>query len=182
LTFKPLFNGAKNAYMEVYNKAFVSSGWQSRGSWTVVTAPPVNISVAPVSGSGASHAFSFVYSDPYGNADIYYAEVLFQTQVAGQNACFIQYVRATNSLSLVADSGSGYAGSGQVGIAGTLSNSQCTVDVGASSVSNSGNTQTLTLALTFKPIFTGAKNIYMGVFNNANVFSGWQAEGAWTAP
>jgi hypothetical protein len=182
LTFKPLFNGTKNVYMNVFNKASVSSGIQAKASWTVVTAPPVNVSVAPVSGSGASHAFSFVYSDPYGYADIYYAEALFQTQIAGQNACFVQYVRATTTLSLIADSGNAYAGSAQIGVAGTLSNSQCTVDAGASSVSTSGNTLTLTLALTFKPAFTGGKNIYMGVFNNANVFSGWQAEGVWTAP
>jgi len=182
LTFKPLFSGPKNVYMEAYNKAFVSSGWQSNGSWTVVTAPPVNGSLAPVSGSGASHAFSLVYSDPYGYADIYYTEVLFQAQLSGQNACYVQYVPANNTVSLVADSGSAYAGAAQVGIAGTLSNSQCTVDVGASSVSTSGNTLTLTLALTFKPGFTGAKNIYMGVFNKANIFSGWLTEGAWTVP
>jgi hypothetical protein len=69
-----------------------------------------------------------------------------------------------------------------VGTPGALSNSQCTVDIGASSISTSGNTLTLTLALTFKQVFTGAKNIYMGVFNNGNVFSGWQAEGTWIVP
>ena len=182
LTFKPVFNGAKNVYLNVFNKASISSGLQAKGTWTVATAAAVNVSVAPVSGSGASHAFSFVFSDPYGYTDIYYVEALFQTQPVGQNACFVQYVTSTRAISLVADSGSGYAGSMTLGTTGTLSNSQCTVDVGASSISTSGNTLTLTLALTFKPAFTGAKNIYMGVFNNSNVFSGWQAEGAWTVP
>jgi hypothetical protein len=182
LTFKPVFSGAKNVYLNVLNKASVASGLQAKGTWTVVTAVAVNVSVAPVSGSGSSHAFSFVYSDPYGYTDIYYVEALFQTQPVGQNACFVQYVPSTRSISLVADSGSGYAGSMTLGTTGTVSNSQCTVDIGASSISTSGNTLTLTLALTFKPGFTGAKNIYMGVFNNGNVFSGWQAEGAWTVP
>jgi hypothetical protein len=182
VTFKQGFIGAKNVYMQVFNNASVSSGWQSKGSWTVVTAPPANVSVAPVSGSGASHAFSFVFSDPYGYTDIYYTDILFQTQANGQNACLVEYVRSNNSIGLVADSGSGYAGSTQLGIAGTLSNSQCTVDAGASSSSGSGNNLTLTLALTFKPAFSGAKNIYMNVFNNAIVSTGWQAKGAWTVP
>ena len=182
VTFKPGFIGAKNVYMEVFNNANVSSGWQSKGTWTVVTAPPVNVSVAPVSGSGVSHAFSFVFSDPYGYTDIYYTDILLQTQPTGQNGCLVEYVRANNNIGLVADSGSGYVGSAQVGTAGTLSNSQCTVDAGASSTSGSGNNLTLTLALTFKPAFSGAKNIYMSVVNNASVSSGWQAKGAWTVP
>ena len=89
-------------------------------------APPLNVSVAPVSGSGASHAFSVVFSDSYGYTDIYYTEVLFQTQPAGQSACYVQYVRATNTISPVSDSGTANAGSVQAGIAGTVSNSQCT--------------------------------------------------------
>jgi hypothetical protein len=123
----------------------------------------LNVSVAPVSGSGASHAFSVVFSDSYGYTEIYYTEVLFQTQPAGQSACYVQYVRATNTISPVSDSGTANAGSVQAGIAGTVSNSQCTVDAEASSTSGSGSNLTLTLALTLKPAFSGAKNIYMGM-------------------
>jgi len=180
LTFKPAFSGAKNIYLDVVNNANALSGWQAKGAWTVVTAPPADVSVAPSSGSGASQTFSFVYSDPYGYMDIHYVEVLFQPSLATQNACYVQYSRVNNSIDLVADSGTAYAGSLTPGIAGTVSNSQCTVDAGASSASGSGNNLTVTLALTFKPAFGGAKNIYLDVVNNANALSGWQAKGAWT--
>jgi hypothetical protein len=147
-----------------------------------VPAPPTNIFAAPASGSGATQTFSFVYSDPAGYADIRYVQVLFQTALSGSNACYFEYVYATNVIGLVADSGSGYVGSAQLGAAGSLSNSQCTVATGNSSVSTSGTNLTLTLALTFKPAFTGAKNIFMNVFNNANVSAGWQVKGSWTVP
>jgi hypothetical protein len=47
-----------------------------------------------------------------------------------------------------------------IGAAGTLPNSQCTINVGASSVSASGNNLTLNLALTFESAYAGAKNTY----------------------
>ena len=181
LSFKPVFTGTKSIFMNVFSNANVSAGWQAKGSWTI-PATLANVSVAPSSGSGTNQAFSFVYSDPNGYADIRYVQVLFQTQVSGANACYFEYLPATNSINLVADSGNGYAGSAQLGAAGALSNSQCTVNTGASSVSNSGTNLTLTLALSFKPVFTGAKSIFMNVFNNANVSAGWQATGSWTVP
>jgi hypothetical protein len=67
-----------------------------------------------------------------------------------------------------------------VGSAGTLANSQCTLDTGASSVSGAGNNLTVNLALSFQPAFQGPKTVSMGATTNASVFSGWQATGSWT--
>jgi uncharacterized membrane protein len=163
----------------VGNKNNVSSGWQVEGVWTVPAQPPVNVSVSPASGSGTTQTFSFAYSDPSGNSDIGYVSFLFQTGIVGPNACYAVYVPSSNTISLYNDAASGYQ-SATLGVASMLSNSQCTVNVGASSVSVSGANLTLTVALTFKPAFDGAKNIYMVVGNKNNVTSGWQAEGAWT--
>src|SRR5205807_6715855 len=155
LTFKPAFIGTKNIYMGLFSSANVFSGWQTQGTWSVSGAlPPASVSVSPSSGTGTTQAFTFVYSDA---TDINWGNILFQTQVTGANACFVQYFRAANSLLLVGDSGSGNAGTATLGSPGAMSNSQCTVDSVASSVSTSGNNLTLTLALTFKPAFNGAK-------------------------
>src|SRR5260370_17334880 len=113
----------------------------------------VPVSVTPASGMGTTQVFSFVYSDANGYADINYVEMLFQSSLSAPNACYVQYVPSTASISLVPHSGSGLAGSAPVGMAGTLSNSQCTVDTGASSASGSGNNLTITLALAFKGVF-----------------------------
>jgi hypothetical protein len=136
--------------------------------------------VSPATGSGAAQVFTFVYSDLAGFADIHHVEVLFQSSFSTENACYVQYVPASNRLDLLANSGTAYSGSTQAGIAGTMSNSQCIVDAGASSVTGAGKNLTLNLAVTFKPPFAGAKSIYMDVFNNANVSSGWQSKGSWT--
>jgi hypothetical protein len=45
---------------------------------------------------------------------------------------------------------------------------------------SSGNTVTLTLAMSFSSQYVGAKNIYMYAANGAGVNSGWQTRGAWT--
>src|SRR5260370_25921563 len=107
----------------------------------------------------------------------------FQTQLVGNNACYVQYTRATNTVQLINDAGTGYVGSGgTLGGAGTLSNGQCTLNLGSSSTSGSGNNLTVNLALIFTPAFNGAKTVSMNVNNNETVSSGWQAKGTWTVP
>src|ERR1700704_859498 len=104
-------------------------------------------------------------------------------QIAGANACFLQYFPASNSVLLVADAGSGTAGSAVIGSNATLNNTQCTFNAAGSSVTASGNNLTVSLALVFKPPFNGLQNIYMGVVNNpvTNFFSGWQRKGTFNA-
>jgi hypothetical protein len=65
-----------------------------------------------------------------------------------------------------------------VGVAGTLQNSQCSVNAGASSFSTNGNNLALNLAVSFTTAYAGAKNIYMEV--DDGVDSGWVHEGTWT--
>jgi hypothetical protein len=155
------------------------------GSWTTSagsSSPPVSVSVTPASGSGSSQVFSFAFSDASGYADINWVQMIVGTQVMSNNVCFVTYTRATNVLQLVVDAGGGFVGSGAtLGVPGTLANSQCTLNAGASSVSSSGSNLTVNLALTFKPAFAGAKGVFSGVINNVNVFSGWQTMGSWTA-
>jgi hypothetical protein len=182
LTFKQAFAGTKNIYMQVQNVSSALTPWQARGTWIVTTTGPTNVSVAPASGSGASQIFSFVFSDASGYADINWVQMIVGPQVISYNVCFVTYTRATNVLQLVVDAGGTFVGSGAtLGVPGTLTNSQCTLNAGASSVSGSGSNLTVNLSLTFKPVFAGAKGVFSGVVNNASVFSGWQAMGAWTA-
>src|SRR5205814_1822625 len=67
------------------------------------------------------------------------------------------------------------------GTAGTLQNSQCSLNVGSSSVSGSGNNLTVTVAVTFKSSFAGQKNLYsIATDNNYAVYSSWKQLGVWT--
>jgi hypothetical protein len=99
-------------------------------------------------------------------------------QLSATNACYFYYSRASNALYLANDAGA-WQGPVTVGSAGTLANSQCSVNAGGSSVSASGTTLTLNLAISFEAGFAGAKGIFMEV-QNATVDSGWSQLGNWT--
>src|SRR5579872_2483671 len=90
------------------------------------------------------------------------------------------YVRGTNTLYLLNDAGATYA-AGNVGSSGSLSNSQCSVNLSTSSVSASGTHLILNLVMGFTTGYAGTKNVYM-FGTNGSVNSGWQTRGTWTVP
>ncbi len=181
LSFAPAFAGVKNTYMWVQNST-VANGFTQEGTWTVPGASgPVPVSVTPNSGSGSSQTFAFAFSDTAGAADITAAQTGFNTSLAGTNSCWMYYAASTETIYLANNAGAFATGGLVVGSSGTLQNSQCTINVATSSVSFSGNTLTLSLALSFAPAFAGAKNIYMYV-QNATLSNGFTQEGTWTVP
>jgi hypothetical protein len=142
--------------------------------------PPVAVSVMPNSGSGASQTFAFAFSDLNGATDIVSTQIVINSTLAAAGTCYFYYARAANAIYLATDAGA-WQGFLTIGTAGTMQNSQCVVNAGASSVTASGNNLTLNLALSFNAGFAGAKNIYMEV-QNATLDSGWAQRGAWTVP
>jgi hypothetical protein len=186
ISFEAGFAGVKGIFMEVQS-ATQDSGWSNLGSWTVTSGggggsngPPAPVSVTPNSSSGSSQTFAFTFTDPNGATDIVSTQMDINAQLSATNACYFYYSRASNALYLASDAGA-WQGPVTIGSAGTLANSQCSVNAGTSSMSVSGNTLTLNLAVSFEAGFAGAKNIYMEV-QNATVDSGWSLHGAWTVP
>jgi hypothetical protein len=185
ITFKTAFAGAKNVYMFAQDKAGVGTGWQTMGAWTVLAAaqaPPVAVSVTPSSGTGSAGTFTFVYSDLNGASDLVWAKVLINSVLAGLNSCDLHYDAASHTLTMLNDSTSAWLGPVTIGSPGTLQNSQCAINAGASSVTGSGTTLTLSLAITFGSGFRGSKNVYMFAQDQAAQGTGWQLRGAWTVP
>ena len=126
--------------------------------------------------------FTFVYSDVNGaagsdiGADGYQLDAL-----SSASACYVYTTPSNNAVYLSNDAGSGWSGPFTLGSSGTLQNSQCSINVGASSGVISGNTYTLHLAITFQAAFTGTKNIYgLASQSTGGLSSGWQALGTWT--
>jgi hypothetical protein len=183
VSFAQTFGGAKNIYAEVLNST-LNSGWAALGTWTVPAGPPppppVSVSVTPNSGSGAAQTFVFAYSDSSGATDIVSTQMDINATLAVNGACYLYYVRVYNEIYLAGDTGA-WQGPIPIGVPGTLENSQCTVNAGASSASASGNNLTVSLALSFTSSFAGAKNVYAEV-RNATVDAGWVQLGAWTVP
>jgi hypothetical protein len=62
---------------------------------------------------------------------------------------------------------------------GTIENSQCVVRLSESSISGEGTTFRVTVALTFKAGFGGAKGVYLLVQDYGGLAAGWQQVGTW---
>jgi len=186
LSFSAAFAGAKNIYMDVTN-ATLDSGWSTKGTWTVPAATPppppatpAAVSVTPASGNGSIQIFTFTFTDASGAADIATASLDINARLVANNACYLSYTQSSNTVALASDAG-GFPAGLPIGTPGTSANSQCSIDAGASSVTASGNTLTLNLALSFSDGFAGAKNIYMDA-DGATTDSGWWHRGTWTVP
>jgi hypothetical protein len=142
---------------------------------------PSVVSVSPNSGSGFSQMFAFLYSDPNGYLDMPGAVVLINSTLSVTNACYLSYNRNSNTISLYSDSATTWYAL-PVGSAATVENSQCRLVGAGSSVVGSGADLTLTLNLTFKAAFAGAKTVYMYVSDSGGLESGTQSRGSWTVP
>jgi hypothetical protein len=199
--FTSSFAGQKNIYMQThgYMDSNPTTGWQSRGTWTVSGSgplPPSAVSVTPASGSGSSHLFSFLYSDPGGYTNLAWAQVNINTTLRALNGCYVHYDRATNAAWLLNDAGTAWNGPLTLGIGGIEQNGQCVLDGNGSSVSGLGTNLTLNLALSFFPKSAPIANtIYMQTQNVSGLWSGgncwssspfppgcWQSRGNWTVP
>jgi hypothetical protein len=184
MTFKPAYAGAKNTYMYAASANRVNSGWQARGQWTVpaATGPTLTVGDAtPNSGSGSTQTFALPYIDTAGATDLWTTWVWFNEafRATSDNSCMLLYDRRAGTLYLLNDASSTWI-PGRLGSTAALQNSQCAVNLAGSSVTASGTTLILNLAMTFKPAYAGAKNIYM-YGNNGIVNSGWHARGTWLA-
>lgn len=136
------------------------------------------VSVTPGSGTGMTQIFAFLYTDPNGAADIASSQIVINSTLTGTSSCYLFFVHSTNVVYVASDAGS-WQGPLTIGTAGTLGNSQCTLNSGNSSVNASGNNLTVNLAITFAAGYTGTKNVYMEV-RNATTDAGWVREGTWT--
>jgi RHS repeat-associated protein len=144
------------------------------------------VSVNPAAGGGLSQTFTFTFQDVNGYSDLYVLDVLISTFLDGQTACYFALAptgATTGYIYLVDDAGDGgYAGPPMpLPSNSVVQNSQCAINGTGSSISASGNTLTLTLAITFKPAFVGNKAFYMAARSNTQN-SGWQALGTWNVP
>ncbi|MBI3473021.1 MAG: SBBP repeat-containing protein [Candidatus Solibacter usitatus] len=179
LTLKPSFTGVRNIYAAALGSSGLFSGWSTLGVWTVPSnLPPETVSVTPSSGGGPRYNFGFVFRDPNGYGDLARVGVNFNTTLSSAG-CYLEYTRAVNSLQLASADGASWMGSGAVGSPGALSNANCGVDLGASTVAGSGTDLVLTLAISFGAPFGADKNVYMSAADAAGSFSGWQQRGTW---
>ncbi|HWQ57284.1 MAG TPA: SBBP repeat-containing protein [Bryobacteraceae bacterium] len=183
-TFKSSFAGAKTVYLYAVDQRNLNSGMYAKGAWTVPghTQPPTAVSVSPSSGNGSSHVFSATFSDATAYTDIAWAAILISPALDGARACYVTYERAANRVYLWNDAGNALLGGYNLGASAFIENSQCRLDVEASSVSGSGTVLVLNTALAFKSGFAGAKNVYLYAIDRSDLNTGMPLKGSWLVP
>ncbi|PWU05637.1 MAG: hypothetical protein C5B51_14045, partial [Terriglobia bacterium] len=182
LSFAFGFAGVKSSFVIAYDAA-QNTGWQSTGSWTVpASGPPAVVSTVPPAGAASVQSFSVTVADGAGPTTINNASLLINTGISGSSACWVLYIRASNTLQLANDAGTGFSPPVAAGTASTLSNSQCTLSAASAFISATGNTLTINIPLSFSFAFNGTKNLYVLATDNASQNSGWVQTGSWTVP
>ncbi len=184
ITFNSSYSGSKLTYAFAQDNAGALTGWQRLGTWTVGASnqPPTVTGVVPASGTGTSQVFSFQFSDGNGFADLATVYGQISPSLNKAPSCSYWYTRSSNALFLINDAGNNATGPFLVGTAGIASNGQCSIDLGASTTSTSGNTMVVSLAVTFKPGYSGQKFVYGYASDNPGKVSGWQTIGSWFVP
>jgi Zn-dependent metalloprotease len=179
VTFSGSFTGLKQIYMLAKSADGVTTGWQQRGTWTN-NAGPSPVSVTPAVGLGTPQAFLLQYADSSGAANLTAVRVRFGAANVGPGTCTARYRPMVGVIDLLNDAGTAWT-AGTLPGTGTLSNSQCTLNLAGSAATPSGNDLTVLLNITFSASFAGQKTIFMNA-KNASQKSGWQPLGTWTVP
>jgi sugar lactone lactonase YvrE len=138
----------------------------------------------PIAPSGNAQSIVARYSHPAGAEFLGVVNILINRALDGGNACYIAYSRPFGLLFLVRDGGTaeGLIGPLIPGSADSVSNSQCTISGQGTSAVVSGNSLTLTLAVSYAASFRGNRVIYTAAQSTSNVTSGWQTMGAALVP
>jgi hypothetical protein len=183
MTFGAGYAGAKSVYLWAGDVSGARSGWQQLGAWTVPQGAGVAAanSVTPNAGSGMSQSFALQYSDTGGAGNFSQVYVLFHSTLSSTNSCELYYSPGTNQVGLLNDAATAW-GVATPGTATTLQNSQCSLEVAATTRVLSGNNLTLNVALTFAAGYAGAQNTYLWAGDASGAKSGWQQLGVWTVP
>jgi hypothetical protein len=180
MSFKVAYAGAKNIYAYASTNAGAITDWQQAGTWTVPSTMLSADAVTPNSGSGSAASFAAQFSDQKGVSDFGFVYLRFATGATGAtNVCMVRYEPATGKMSLRDDAGN-WLTPQTFAQGGTQQNSQCSIAFSTSSASANGSSLTLTVNVTFKAAYAGAKNIYSYASSLDGSFTDWQLRGTWT--
>jgi len=188
IAFKASFGGNKIQYLAAGDASGNNTNWQAVGVWQAPFTPAGTISVVsatPARGAvagGTPQTVTLTLNDSKGATDFGVVNLLVNNFIDGRSACYLAYAAGANTLYLVDDAGDAggpFAGGMLLnGSAGTIQNSQCSINGAGSSASPAGNTLTLALNITFKPAFTGNRILFVAGRDAAGLNNtDWQSTG-----
>jgi hypothetical protein len=133
VSFRPAFATQVGIYMTSIPSSGQRHGLYKVGTWFPGASLPQN-SVSPNSGSGGNQVFTFNFTDPNGGAGLVQVFPTFApSKYQQQQSCRINFLPRSGAVYLLSDDGTTWLGPQTIGTAATLSNSQCSIDLSASS-------------------------------------------------
>jgi len=162
LEFNPGWSGNKGLFLYAVDGGGNGGAWTPAGSYRVggsTGSAPGLSSITQPNSSGSGGLFEVAYWDADGSTDISAVTVLFNGPHSGSNGCLILADRRYGSFYLASDDGKAWNG-GTAGQPVQIQNSQCSVDLAASTFAYSGTTLKVRPYVNFKPAFNGAKTIW----------------------
>ena len=185
LTFKAAYSGkAYNSYLAVKDDAGGSVGFTKKGTYTV-NYPPQPGTIIPSLGTGqaeVAQVFTTTYSDQDGWQNIQYVYFLMNTSTSGSSCLYGSYNQNTNKLYLRNDANTAWLGGYAPGSNFVIENSYAKLNCASTFVSGSAATLTVNWQVTLKAPFTGTKNTYLYVRDDANAYVNFTKKGTWTIP
>ena len=185
ITFKPAYSGKSySTYLRAVDDAAGVANWIKKGSYAVNNNPTIG-TITPLSGTGqkdVARNFTANYSDLDGWQNIQYVYFLINSSTATTNCCDAYYNQNTNLLYLRNDANTAWLGGYAPGSANTIENSYAKLNCAQTTVSGSANIMTVNWSVVLKSPFTGAKNTYLYVRDDANGYAGFTKVGTWTMP
>ena len=158
-------------------------------SFTVSPDPSSQQMVGPVNpnnGSGSSQLFSFNATPASGS--LQWVQTMFSSSLSPTNACLVWFDPSSNVILLSADNSTSSNNTwvqppALLGTPGTLSNSQCSIDVANSSVQTNGAGVSVNLSITFNSAWSGTlQYIFMAARDSGGNEVDWPIVGTWNVP
>jgi hypothetical protein len=150
------------------------------GNWIVPGAPvkpgPAIVGASPVQGAGSTATITATASHTSGAGQLGLIHMILSDRIVGGLACHVIYFSYDDTVALIDDAGTGFAGAGRVarGSANTLANSRCSVNVAGATRGASSNLVSITYPMTFSTsTFGGVKSIYLNAFDLSGNLSHW---------
>ncbi len=176
--------GTKSLYAWITDSANTGTGWLLASTWNLATGPqqpPVLAAATPTTATTATQTFSVTARDPNGATDISRIYFLINANPSiPAGTCHGFYDRAANAVYLYNDALTAISAGLIPGTAGTVQNSQCTINGAPSSVTASGTDLILNLNLTRQGSYsTGTRNLYTWITDAANTGTGWLQASSW---
>jgi hypothetical protein len=180
VTFKNPIGRVVGTFLQAFDVKGKFTGMTQIGGWTpngsdMRTGPRVN-GASQQGTSGTALTMTAHVSNSTGLNHLTAVHFRVASRITAADPCHVVYFPATGTLALINDAGDALVSGVSVplGVAGTLSNSRCTVDTGAATKQNGDGTLIVSVPVTFVPEkAAGERFIYINAFDDSGKLSHW---------